>query len=133
MAGSGAQIHRRDGFEGVLALAPFKPRRGLVLVDPSYEVKTEYAAAADFVRRLIARWPEALVLVWYPILAAARHRDLRAGLAALPVELDEVAFDPPPERGMTGSGLALVNGPHGAGRAFTAARAQAAPVLVPAA
>jgi 23S rRNA (adenine2030-N6)-methyltransferase len=133
MARSGAQIHRRDGFEGVLALAPFKPRRGLVLVDPSYEVKTEYAAAADFVRRLIARWPEAVVLVWYPILPAARHRDLRAGLAALPVELDEVAFAPPPERGMTGSGLALVNGPHGAGRAFTAARTQAAPVLVPAA
>ncbi len=130
MAGSGTQIHRRDGFEGVLALAPFKPRRGLVLVDPSYEVKTEYAAAADFVRRLIARWPEAVVLVWYPILPAARHRDLRAGLAALPVVLDEVAFDPPPERGMTGSGLALVNAPHGAGQAFTAARVQAAPVLV---
>ena len=68
LAGAGAAIHRRDGFEGVLALAPFRPRRGLVLVDPSYEVKAEYAAAAAFVRRLIAKWPEAAVLVWYPLL-----------------------------------------------------------------
>ena len=134
MAGSGAQIHRRDGFEGVLALAPFKPRRGLVLVDPSYEVKTEYAAAADFVRRLIARWPEAAVLVWYPAPArGAPPRPARRAGRRSPSCCDEVAFDPPPERGMTGSGLALVNGPYGAGQAFTAARAQAAPVLVPAA
>jgi len=32
---------------------------------------------------------------------------------------------------MTGSGLALVNAPYGAARAFAAAHAQAAPVLVP--
>ena len=128
----GAAIHRRDGFEGVLALAPFRPRRGLVLVDPSYEVKSDYAAAAAFVRRLVAKWPEAAVLVWYPLLPEARHRELLAALAPLPFLRDEVAFDPRPARGMTGSGLALVNAPHGAGRSFAAAHAQAAAVLVPA-
>ncbi|HET9068748.1 MAG TPA: 23S rRNA (adenine(2030)-N(6))-methyltransferase RlmJ [Amaricoccus sp.] len=126
-----AAIHRRNGFEGVLALAPFRPRRGLVLVDPSYEVKADYAAAAAFVRRLVAKWPEAAVLVWYPLLPEARHRDLLAGLAPLLFLRDEVAFDPPPDRGMTGSGLALVNAPHGAAAAFTAAHAQAAPLLAP--
>ena len=95
-------------------------------------MKAEYAAAAAFVRRLIAKWPEAAVLVWYPLLPEARHRDLLAALAPLPFLRDEVAFDPRPARGMTGSGLALVNAPHGADRAFTAAHAQAAPVLVPA-
>jgi 23S rRNA (adenine2030-N6)-methyltransferase len=122
LSGPGVAIHRRDGFEGVLALAPFSLRRGLVLVDPSYEVKTEYGATAAFVRRLVARWPEAAVLVWYPVLPAARHRDLLAALAPLPVAVDEVAFDPPPERGMTGSGLALVNAPYGAAEALAAAR-----------
>jgi 23S rRNA (adenine2030-N6)-methyltransferase len=129
----GAAIHRRDGFEGVLALAPFTPRRGLVLVDPSYEVKSEFAAAAAFVRRLLVKWPEAAVLVWYPLLPEARHRDLLAALAPLPFLRDEVVFDPPPARGMTGSGLALVNAPHGSAAAFAAAHAQAAPILVPAA
>ena len=132
LAGPGVAIHRRDGFEGALALAPFRPRRGLVLVDPSYEVKTEYAATAAFVRRLVAKWPEAVVLVWYPILPAGRHAELGSGLAPLVASVQEVAFDPVPPRGMTGSGLALVNAPHGADSVFAAALAQAAPVLVPA-
>jgi 23S rRNA (adenine2030-N6)-methyltransferase len=129
LAGPGVAIHRRDGFECLLALSPPTPRRGLVLVDPSYEVKSDYAAAAGFVRRLLAKWPEAAVLVWYPILPAARHRTLLAGLAPLAPMIDEAAFAEPPARGMTGSGLALVNAPFGGEAAFAAARSQAAPVL----
>jgi 23S rRNA (adenine2030-N6)-methyltransferase len=129
LAGPGVAIHRRDGFEGALALAPATPRRGLVLVDPSYEVKADYEAAADFVRRLAAKWPEAAVLVWYPLLPAGRHRALLRGLAPLPLLVDEAGFRQAPARGMTGSGLALVNPPHGSPAAFAAARAQAAPVL----
>jgi 23S rRNA (adenine2030-N6)-methyltransferase len=128
LAGPGVAIHRREGFEGALALAPLTPRRGLVLVDPSYEVKPDYDAAAAFVRRLLAKWPEATVLVWYPLLPAGRHRDLLRGLPQ-PALIDEVGFRAPPARGMTGSGLALVNPPHGAPEALAAARAQAAPVL----
>jgi 23S rRNA (adenine2030-N6)-methyltransferase len=131
LAGPGVAIHRRDGFEALLALAPPSPRRGLVLVDPSYEVKSDYAATAGLVRRLVAKWPEATVLVWYPILPAARHAELRAGLGPLAPLVDEAGFAAPPARGMTGSGLALVNAPHGAAAAFAAARAQAAGVLVP--
>ena len=132
MAGSGppVAIHRRDGFEGSLALAPPDPRRGLVLVDPSYEVKAEYPAAATFVRRLLARWPEAVVLVWYPLLAAGRHTELVAGLRGLRARRDEVAIAGA-RTGMTGSGLLLVNAPHGAERALAAARAQSGGILLP--
>lgn len=123
LAGPGVAVHRRDGLSGLLALAPLTPRRGLVLVDPSYEVKAEYAAVAGFARRLLAKWPEAVALIWYPLLPAGRHGELLAGLSALPVLRDEVAFARPPARGMTGSGLALVNAPHGARDVFAAARA----------
>lgn len=129
--GDGVAIHHRDGYEGVLALAPFRPRRGLVVVDPSYEVKSEYAEAAAFVRRLLAKWPEAAVLVWYPLLPAGRHADLLGGLSPLSPLIDEVSFNPQPARGMTGSGLALVNAPYGSGAIFAAAHEQAAPLLVP--
>jgi 23S rRNA (adenine2030-N6)-methyltransferase len=129
-AGS-AEIHRRDGYEGVLALAPLRPRRGLVLVDPSYEVKDEYAAAATFVLRLARKWPQAIVLVWYPLLPAGREAELLDGLHPLHPLIDEVVFDPAPARGMYGSGLALINAPHGAGALMARARVQAAPVLRP--
>ena len=127
-AGS-AEIHRRDGYEGVLALAPLRPQRGLVLVDPSYEVKDEYAAAAGFVLRLARKWPEASVLVWYPLLPAGREAELVGRLGPLGPLIDEVVFDPVPARGMYGSGLALVNAPHGAAALLARARAQGGGVL----
>jgi 23S rRNA (adenine2030-N6)-methyltransferase len=112
-----AEIHRRDGREGLLALAPPKPRRGLALIAPSYERKEEYAETAAFALDLARKWPEAAILIWYPILAAARHRPMVERLrAALPTLIHEVAFPAHGGRatGMTGSGLALLNAPYGA-------------------
>ncbi len=123
-----AAIHRRDGYEGILALAPPKPRKGLVLVDPSYEVKSEYLQVADFTRKLMAKWPEATVMIWYPILRAARHREMLDALK-LPFIKDEVTFDLKDNKGMTGSGLALVNAPYGSDAVFTGTRTLGAPVL----
>ena len=71
------------------------------------------------------------MLVWYPLLPALRHRELIAGLHPLAVRRDDVWFEPEPARGMTGSGLVLVNAPHGAGAAFAAAHAQAKGILLP--
>ena len=102
-----------------------------MLVDPSYEVKSEYAETAVFVRRLIAKWPEAVVLIWYPLLPAGRQAELLDGLKPLRPRIDEVRFEPAPERGMTGSGLALINAPHGAEAAFAAAHRMAAGVISP--
>jgi 23S rRNA (adenine2030-N6)-methyltransferase len=126
-----AEIHRRDGYEGSLALAPLKPRKGLVLIDPSYEMKSDYAQAADFVIALIRKWPEASVLLWYPILPAKRHETLKSRLRPLPAIIDETAFRDPPERGMTGSGLILVNAPFGAQRILGRVHDQISSVLVP--
>jgi 23S rRNA (adenine2030-N6)-methyltransferase len=126
-----AEIHHRDGFEGALALAPPKPRRGLLLVDPSYEVKSDYATVAAFALRLIAKWPEAVLLVWYPLLAAGRHQSLSHGLAPLRPLVDEVAIVGA-TGGMAGSGLAIVNPPFGAEAAFAAAHAATDGILRPA-
>ena len=105
-----AAVHARDGYEGALGVTPPVPRRGLVLIDPSYETKEEYAQVAGFVPRLSKRWPEAAVLVWYPVLAAGRHE----ALYALSGARHEVAFAPTRPGGMGGSGLILVNPPYGA-------------------
>ncbi|MGE4220707.1 MAG: 23S rRNA (adenine(2030)-N(6))-methyltransferase RlmJ [Alphaproteobacteria bacterium] len=117
MDAPGVHIHRRDGLEGVLAIAPPAARAGLVFIDPSYEVKMEYDAVARTVLALHRKWPEATILVWYPLLAAGLHTALRETLerAALPKwRCDEVRFaDPATVRGMYGSGLALVNQPYG--------------------
>jgi len=109
-------IHKRDGFEGVLALSPPTPRRGLVLIDPSYEVKSEYEAAGDFVLKLLTKWPQAVVMLWYPVLPAGLHEGLRDRLvtAGLPdLMVHEVEMPPHWEKGMHGSGVIIANLPYG--------------------
>jgi len=110
----GAAIQKRDGYEGVMELSPPEPRAGMVLIDPSYEVKTEYAQAGEFMRNLVRRsWPEACVMVWYPILRAGRHEQLLEEIAPLNPVIDEISFDLKGGAGMLGSGLAAVNLPLG--------------------
>lgn len=131
-AARGAEIHRRDGHEAAIALSPPTPRRGLVLIDPSYEVKDEYARTAATARAILRKWPEAVIAIWYPILTTPRHAALLDGLAGAAPMIREVAFASPPARGMTGSGLALLNAPWGAEAALEDAETACAPILRPA-
>jgi len=131
MARANTHIHHRDGPEGVLALSPPKPRRGLVLVDPSYEVKSEYETTATFARALVAKWAEALVLIWYPLLPDNRHKPLIDGLSMLRPLRHEVGFDQKDGRGMLGAGLLLINPPHGVGQVFDDVLRAGAGVLRP--
>lgn len=128
LSGRRVSIHKRDGFEGVLEMSPASPRKGLILVDPSYEVKSEYQKVAEFARQAIANWPEATVMIWYPLLKAARHKEMLAAID-LPHLIDEVSFDLKEGKGMTGSGLVLVNPPYGADVVFERTRQIAHQVL----
>ncbi|MBB4659365.1 23S rRNA (adenine(2030)-N(6))-methyltransferase RlmJ [Parvularcula dongshanensis] len=129
MKTTGAEVHARDGYEGVLAVSPPKPRRGLVLIDPSYEVKDEYGRVADFVPQLAAKWPEAAILVWYPLLPTGRHEAMASALEGAGAARHEVGFEPLRPGGMEGSGLVLWNPPFGAAADLGAGRILAPQVL----
>ncbi|PJE29180.1 23S rRNA (adenine2030-N6)-methyltransferase [Pseudooceanicola antarcticus] len=115
--GRRAKVHRQDGYEMALSLCPPEPRRGLLMIDPSYEVKTEYDRVPQVIRQLHRAWNVGVLVVWYPILKDARHRPMLRALEALDlpkVLRSEVSF--PPVRaghGMVGSGMFVVNTPYG--------------------
>ncbi len=110
-----AELHRRDGFEGARALVPPVERRGLVLIDPAYELKDDYAKVPYCAASILARWREAIIVAWFPILPEARHEALIAAFENIGVQGPEILLDclsgPPPARGMRGSGLVVVNPP----------------------
>ncbi|MFN3613802.1 MAG: 23S rRNA (adenine(2030)-N(6))-methyltransferase RlmJ [Rubrimonas sp.] len=135
LGGPGVAIHRRDGREGLRALTPPRPLRGLALIDPSYEVKDEYVQTAELALEVASRWPQGVVMVWYPILRERRHEVLTGLVRAadLPETLiDEAPFADPPARGMVGSGLIVLNAPFGAADAIAEARRICVPALTPA-
>lgn len=111
-----AQVLQEDGLAMALSRTPPEPRRGLILIDPSYEVKADYERLPDLLQKLHRKWNVGVLMLWYPILAS----DLQAGMvrrlrAAFPAALShEVRFPPArPGHGMTGSGLIAVNPPFG--------------------
>jgi 23S rRNA (adenine2030-N6)-methyltransferase len=117
LGGPNVHLHRRDGFEGVLALAPPSPRRGMALIDPSYEVKSDYETTAEVALKLRRKWPEGVLLIWYPILEAGGHERLRRGLEGEGAMLADEARWPALKsgHGLVGSGLVCLNAPYGFG------------------
>jgi 23S rRNA (adenine2030-N6)-methyltransferase len=116
----GAHIQLRDGFEMALAVAPPTPRRGLMLIDPSYEVKADYERIPKVIAQIARKWNVGIIALWYPILgdgaAAAPHAPMLAALQdQFPEALRAEARFPPSRDGhrMTGSGLFVVNPPYG--------------------
>jgi 23S rRNA (adenine2030-N6)-methyltransferase len=103
-----AQLHPRDGFAMAYAQVPPTPRRGLMLIDPSYEVKDDYDRIPVHLDKLARAWNVGIIALWYPILRDARHAPMLKRLATEHPEAlrHEVAF--PAARsghGMVGSGL----------------------------
>ncbi|RPE81176.1 23S rRNA (adenine(2030)-N(6))-methyltransferase RlmJ [Vulcaniibacterium tengchongense] len=114
-------VHERDGYAALKALLP--PRtgatryaRGLVLIDPPYEAQLdEFDAVLGALRDALARWPQAVYAVWYPIKLRRALRPFHRRAAALPAKSALVAellvrADDSPLR-MNGSGLLLLNPP----------------------
>lgn len=58
-----------DGLKGILSLTPPKIKRGLVLIDPSYEEKNDYKLAEETVVKLHKKWNVGIIALWYPLLA----------------------------------------------------------------
>jgi len=112
-------LHQRDAFEALKALLPPKEKRGLVFLDPSYEVKQEYVDIACAVAAAHKRFAGGVYVIWYPLLPAKRHLTLfqelkRAAIAnILRLEFDCSAscIDSGIDMQMRGSGLLVVNPP----------------------
>ncbi len=117
MAPYGASCRQEDGLHLALAATPPDPRRGLMLIDPSYEVKADYAVLPPLIRKVHAKWNVGVIALWYPILATGAHHPMVAALqaAGFPKAVaSEVRFPPAREgHGMTGSGMFILNAPYG--------------------
>ncbi|HET8697439.1 MAG TPA: 23S rRNA (adenine(2030)-N(6))-methyltransferase RlmJ, partial [Gammaproteobacteria bacterium] len=108
-------VLRQDGLEGAIGLVPPPERRALVFIDPSYEIKDEHRAVIDALEKAHRRFATGVYAVWYPLIERRWvdrfERALRAtGIA--PIDVYELSVAPDARgRGLTGSGMAVVNPP----------------------
>jgi 23S rRNA (adenine2030-N6)-methyltransferase len=117
----GVEVKMVDGFATLKTHLPPPTRRGVVLIDPSYEIKTDYTRTLAALRETLERFADAVVLVWLPqvqlVQAAQLPQRLKAAAEAggkkgwlharLTVgQADARGF------GMMGSSMFVANPPH---------------------
>lgn len=60
-------IHLQDGYRAPKALLPFPQHRGLVLIDPPFEQTNEFQHMLKSVSDGLAKAPQTVFMLWYPI------------------------------------------------------------------
>lgn len=116
--GAGRQINvtAGDGFAGLKAVLPPPSRRALVLIDPSYETRDDYANVVKGLKEALKRFPTGTYALWYPMLSKLESRKLPDKLKGLgaanwlhaSLEVKAPAKD---GFGMNGSGMFIINPP----------------------
>ena len=113
----GAEVFDKDGFDSLKGQVPPTTRRGVVLMDPSYEGHADYGRVIASLRDAITRFAEGVYMVWYPQVSKLEAAQLPKRLEALAPkgwlharltvqQPDSMGF------GLAGSGVFVINPPY---------------------
>lgn len=120
LKGSPRQVkaERKDGFQQLRALLPPTSRRGLILMDPPYEMRDDYRHVITALREGLNRFSTGVYILWYPKIGRFQVDRLLRQLAGLPIKdvLHATLTVRGPLKdglGLQGSGIVVINPPYG--------------------
>lgn len=110
-----ANVVKENGFNAVKAMLPPPQKRGFVLMDPPYEVKKDYDYVVQALSEGHKRFPQGTYAIWYPVLGRQQADKLLKSVKATGIRnvllLELCVRDTEKQRGMSGSGMIIVNPP----------------------
>ncbi|MDR2746490.1 MAG: 23S rRNA (adenine(2030)-N(6))-methyltransferase RlmJ [Treponema sp.] len=80
------RVRKEDGPGGLASVLPPESRRGLIFIDPSYELKEDYRRLIPALTEGLRRFPGGIYIIWYPLL-------LETGVKGRGPEYGETLFD----------------------------------------
>jgi len=108
-------VFHADGLKQALGLLPPSERRGLVLIDPSYEMKSDYTQVVEILVKMAQRFATGAYALWYPVVERHRNQVMEQAIQASGiknVQLFELGVQADTdEHGMTACGMVIVNPP----------------------
>lgn len=108
-------VSHGDGLKDSLKLLPPIERRGLVLIDPSYEIKNDYTQVVDALKLMHKRFAVGTYALWYPVINRRKNQLLEKAIqnsGINNVQLFELGIrNDSNEHGMTSSGMIIINPP----------------------
>lgn len=106
---------RENGFQQLKAALPPKEKRGLVLIDPPYELKEDYELVVKAIIEGYKRFATGVYAIWYPVVLRQHSKRIVRGLIETGIRKIlqiELAVRPDSDqRGMTASGMIVINPP----------------------
>ena len=114
--GKRVMIQRGNGFLGLKALLPPPSRRGLILIDPPYEDKSDYRSVKDVLEDALKRFATGTYAVWYPVLQRMEARQFPDKLKRLHANgwlnvTLSISTPSPDGFGLHSSGMFVINPP----------------------
>ncbi|MBP6018015.1 MAG: 23S rRNA (adenine(2030)-N(6))-methyltransferase RlmJ [Burkholderiaceae bacterium] len=109
------QVYQADGFDGLKGLLPPPTRRGMVIIDPSYEDKNDYKRTLKTLDDGLKRFATGCYMVWYPLVQRREVQELTRALERLQTPWVHAALTvrkPSADGfGLHGSGMFVLNPP----------------------
>jgi 23S rRNA (adenine2030-N6)-methyltransferase len=104
-----------DGYQALKAFLPPKERRGLVLLDSSFDRAGEFARITESLVAASRRWATGVYAIWYPMMEPAAMRRFERDLVATGIRrILQLELTVGPESWtatMRGCGMLIVNPP----------------------
>jgi 23S rRNA (adenine2030-N6)-methyltransferase len=103
-----------DGYQSLKAHLPPKERRGLVLIDSSFDRAREFSRLATALHEAHTRWATGTYAIWYPMMGAGVIRGFEREIEATGIRKVlqfELSILPEDASTMPGSGMIIVNPP----------------------
>lgn len=112
--GKKISCEQTDGIEKIKAVVPPHEKRGLIFIDPSYEIKDEYQTIPKAIALNYKKFPQGVYVLWYPMLRSLAHQSLIKHLKRIPAEKTlhlQFWMENSENNGMYGTGLFVINPP----------------------
>ncbi|WP_026878108.1 23S rRNA (adenine(2030)-N(6))-methyltransferase RlmJ [Ignatzschineria larvae DSM 13226] len=110
-----AEVLKEDGFQQLKSKLPPTSRRGFVLIDPPYELKTDYEAVVSGIVEGYKRFATGIYAIWYPVVSRTQINNMVEALRETGIrKILQIELGVQPdseERGMTASGMIVINPP----------------------
>lgn len=109
------KVKREDGFLQLKSTLPPQERRGLVLIDPPYELKQDYELVVSALQQGYKRFATGIYAIWYPVVFRQQIKQLikrleHSGIRKI-LQIELGVKQDNAQRGMTASGMIVVNPP----------------------
>ena len=110
-----AKVLHEDGFAQLKSKLPHEFRRGIILIDPSYEIKNDYQIIPKALFEAYKRFATGVYLIWYPVVSRTQTQKMIDSIIKLGIRRIsqfELAIKPDNnQKGMTASGMLVINPP----------------------